>query len=289
MTKIHPETRFFPNPVYRFTILAAISLFMLFGCSLRKQSTPDYVPPKIILDSNVTIYPPEALVEKLEGTVILLVYVEKNGYIGSAGISRSSGYAILDSAALQLARTVRFTPAQIRGTPQDLWMTWPVVFRLSTAPIFSIDLIEWQQTVVDFQITAIEGNLLKRVIARDNLLSQYVSISKTIVENRSIIPNRTILDVVVPQVRDMWIEYEEVWPLEFILFQDYINRFPASLYILRAENYLVDYISREIAYLGQASMAGSPIALRRYQLLLDLTNFLVENYPSALIQDSPDQ
>lgn len=285
MTKPHPDYRSFRNPHYRFVILAGISIFLLLSCSIREQTTPDYVPPRIILDSNVTIYPPEALAEKLEGTVVLLVYVERNGYIGSAGISRSSGHAILDSAALQFARTVRFTPGQIRGRPQDLWMTWPIVFRLSSAPIFSINLIEWQQNVVEFQITATEGNLLKRITAQDNLLAQYVSISKTIVDNRSIIPNRTILDVVDPQVRDMWVEYEEVWPLEFILFQDYINRFPASWHVNRAENHLIDYISQEIAYLGQASMAGSPIALRRYQLLSALNSFLEDNYPYALIQD----
>ncbi len=96
---------------------------------------------------------------------------------------------------------------------------------------------------------------------------------------------KTIMEVVATPIRDSWIEYQNVWPLAFVLFQDYINRFPDSRRVSRAERYLVDHITKEIVYLRKASTNGSPIVRVRQQLLNSLTRFLEEHYPDALRQE----
>ncbi|MFC1543416.1 energy transducer TonB [Candidatus Neomarinimicrobiota bacterium] len=272
--------------IVKVVVLIGTSILILISCAAPKLITPGYVPPKILLDSFITFYPSEAYLEKMEGKVILLMYIEKNGYVGKAAITSSSGYDILDSTALSIARTVRLSPGLINGEPAEFWMTWPIIFRLSSAPIFTIDLEEWRQTAHDLQVTAVEGSFMKRIMAQDNLLGQYLKVSKLMAENHSIIPNKTIMELVASPIRDFWIEYQDVWPLEFVLFQDFIYRFPDSWFIPRAKTMHVDYMRNEIAQLREASMARSPIALRRRLLLDELTRFLGEYYPEALGQES---
>ena len=278
-------TRYLLGSVSRLVILAGISIFLLLTCHLPNRITPGYIPPKIISDTFISFYPPEAYERQLEGTVVLLIFVEENGYVGKAGISRSSGYEVLDNAALTMARTVRFSPGLVHGKAQDLWMIWPVVFQLSSMPIFTLDLMEWQRMVREFQVTASTGGPLKRRMAQNNLFNRYVELGNLMAKNRSILPNKIIMEVVTLPVRYSWIEYQNVWPLAFALFQDYINRFPDGQRVSRAERYLVDYIIKEIVYLRKASTGDSPIVRERRKLLNNLARFLEQHYPDALRQE----
>lgn len=73
--------------------------------------------------------------------------------------------------------------------------------------------------------------------------------------------------------------------MAFVLFQDYIDRFPNSKYANKAEDYLVDFILKEVSFLKKASTDDSQLAQPRKQLLSELTRFLEEHYPDALKQN----
>jgi len=278
-------TRYLLGSVSRLVILAGMFIFLLLTCHLPNRITPEYIPPKIISDNYRFFYPPEAYEKRLEGTVILQIRVQKNGYVGKAEIFRSSGYDILDDAALAMARTVRFKPAQVQGEARDIWMIWPVVFELLSASTAALNLVEWQRKALEYQTTASTANFLKCRIAQSYLFNHYVILGKEMVENRSILPNRTIMEIVASPTRDSWIEYQDVWPMAFVLFQDYIDRFPNSKYANKAEDYLVDFILKEVSFLKKASTDDSQLAQPRKQLLNELTRFLEEHYPDALKQN----
>ncbi len=69
-------------------------------------------------------YPPEAVARGLEGEVVLLLVLADNGRLISADIARSSGYGLLDQAALDAARRIGALPGNPRQT------LFPVSFRL---------------------------------------------------------------------------------------------------------------------------------------------------------------
>lgn len=75
-------------------------------------------------------YPREALAQKHEGTVLVLVRVEKDGQVGDARIDHSSGYLELDRAALDAVRTWHFKPGLIGTLPQVSYARVPVRFVL---------------------------------------------------------------------------------------------------------------------------------------------------------------
>lgn len=66
-----------------------------------------------------------------EGRVIVRVRVLPTGTIGTAEIARSSGYAVLDEAALATIKRWRFRPAQQSGQSVDATLDVPISFRLN--------------------------------------------------------------------------------------------------------------------------------------------------------------
>lgn len=100
---------------------------------------PPAPPPKAkvelpVVDADYTqneelFRPPAASVRLGEfGVVVLKVTVGANGFVSNAEVSKSSGFARLDQAALQGARKVKFRPATRDGTPIEWTYLWPIKY-----------------------------------------------------------------------------------------------------------------------------------------------------------------
>lgn len=71
------------------------------------------------------LYPPEAIARGLEGQVLVLLFLDASGNAIAARLEASSGYALLDNAAVRAARTLRALPNSV---PREALL--PVRFRL---------------------------------------------------------------------------------------------------------------------------------------------------------------
>ncbi len=56
-------------------------------------------------------YPPEAITQGLEGEVLVLMIIGESGQVAAARVETSSGYRVLDDAALRAVRALRSLPA----------------------------------------------------------------------------------------------------------------------------------------------------------------------------------
>jgi protein TonB len=75
-------------------------------------------------------YPEEARQLGLEGMVVLALDISAEGRVVKASVQTSSGYRILDDAALRDARSLEFEPARQGGTPIPTTIFQPVRYRL---------------------------------------------------------------------------------------------------------------------------------------------------------------
>lgn len=76
-------------------------------------------------------YPAQARRMGQQGRVELLLYVLANGRVGEAKIAQSSGYMLLDEAAINEAlRAWRFIPQQTDGNAVASWQRLAISFRL---------------------------------------------------------------------------------------------------------------------------------------------------------------
>jgi protein TonB len=74
-------------------------------------------------------YPSAARADGVEAAVLLELVVSASGAVEEARVVQSSGHG-LDEAAVAAARQFRFSPAQRRGKPVRVRMSWKVEFRL---------------------------------------------------------------------------------------------------------------------------------------------------------------
>jgi TonB family protein len=98
--------------------------------------TVDDSPVALNAESPV-LYPPELFARRIEGEVILRLYVDERGVMRpeSTRVVESSGYPAFDSAAAQGARQLRFAPARKNGMPVGTSFIQPVEFRHPSASV----------------------------------------------------------------------------------------------------------------------------------------------------------
>ena len=75
-------------------------------------------------------YPSRAIMRGYEGKVTLSVHVLPNGEPKEVVVFQSSGYKILDNAALKAVKKWKFLPAQRGFKAVDSWVKVPIEFKL---------------------------------------------------------------------------------------------------------------------------------------------------------------
>lgn len=75
-------------------------------------------------------YPMIARKRGYQGTVVLDVLVSREGRVKELSLSASSGYSVLDQAALTSVKTWLFNPGTRGGEEVDMWVKVPVRFKL---------------------------------------------------------------------------------------------------------------------------------------------------------------
>jgi protein TonB len=75
-------------------------------------------------------YPLIARKRGYQGTVVLEVLVNREGKVKELTLSASSGYSVLDQAALTGVKTWLFDPGTRGGEKVDMWVKVPVRFQL---------------------------------------------------------------------------------------------------------------------------------------------------------------
>jgi protein TonB len=88
----------------------------------------DYDRPPRALRTTKPVYPPDAFVKKVEGTVLLEILIDDSGRVARVRIVQSM--PLLDRAAVEAVRTWIFEPAYKKGRPVASLASAPVTFRI---------------------------------------------------------------------------------------------------------------------------------------------------------------
>ncbi len=245
------------NTYFRWSLIGGIFwLVSLSGCYLGANR-----PPELIKKSIVVIYPPEARAKKIEGRVEVSILVDKTGHVKQAEIAKTSGYPILDGAALQIAQLARFKPARLHGKKQAVWVIWPLVFKIKRQ---KLDPDAWQEEVAHLKhrIKKSQGSQRKQLI--EDLFFRYKDFAEYLVDHPEKNYNRQIKSVVEKQTRQRWEDFWEVYSAPFALFDDFLTQFPDHDFAPEVKLYLEQYLEYALNDLqtNDAHFLGSR-ALRR--------------------------
>ncbi|NOQ98165.1 MAG: TonB family protein [Calditrichae bacterium] len=230
--------------------LLLLSCFLI-ACHPQKKDDANIVYPRLLSKHISLQYPPEAFDNRIEGLVILHVLVDEQGKVARARVYQSSGSDLLDQSALEMIKNAEFEPGIVDGEIRELWIKQPVDFRLDKKELSWFVISEWREaalmllTEIYSDSTSLYSGKLK------NLFYKYQFMVHECTEYRSLNANRSILTVVDKPLSEKWKEFEDLWPLGFILYQDYMVRFPESYYAKICADELVYYLEKEISILEQ--------------------------------------
>jgi TonB family protein len=99
--------------------------------------TPYTVKPELLNRNDVAKalvrnYPPQLRSAGIGGKVLLWMFVDQNGQTAKTQVRTSSGNTELDSAALAVARSMRWSPARNGDEVAAVWIMVPIVFKAAT-------------------------------------------------------------------------------------------------------------------------------------------------------------
>jgi protein TonB len=130
-TNPHIELHIQPSPedllIYQLPAPQKISclpsVYLRGPCSVKKwhkrlPASKNNIRPPVALKGNpLPVYPYLARINNYEGLVILKVSVSPEGRCVNVTVVKSSGYKILDKAAVEAVEKWRFVPSQKNGKP----------------------------------------------------------------------------------------------------------------------------------------------------------------------------
>ncbi len=252
-------------------ILNAIFLFFILGCASTK-------PPRLLVDIKPE-YPKEALEQGLEGKVLLYLFLSEAGEVKSVRVSKSSGYKILDSAAVEYGKKLRFSPAMRHGKPLSVILTWEVEYDALTAFFQPKEYVAKIQDYYNLAKQA-KGEKLNDILEKILLEhEEYVDFSrKHPLRNY----NEFLKKFILPEVYEQWKIFWDDWPLRFVVYHDFIIRFPSSGKTSIAKEKLIELLKEDIERIKFTAKSVSTIDEKKDLFLKNIYQFLNDHFPEAI-------
>jgi len=240
-------------------LLILLTLLQL-TCHPEKSEDSVIVKPKLLSIEESLKYPAEAFNKGIEGKVFIRFLVNTEGNVIEAKVLKSSGSEILDEAALKMVRSSVYESGTVNGVASEFWIHTPVQFKLDADNEIIDDIGEWREQALTYQKEIRSDTGLQKSELYKVLFYHYQTLARDISDTRTKKANETILSIVEKSISNPWNKYEDTWPLGFLLFQDYIKRYPESEYSSKSRTALIKHLQREIEMLEQKSISESPYA-----------------------------
>lgn len=214
--------------VVRAAFLGFLSVLLLLGIGCATNS--DILPPHAI-NEPVLDYPPEAILNRESGEVVVLLYLDAEGTADSWQIKRSSGIPILDETGIEFVKTLEFLPLVEDGRKKSCWVEQEVVFSL-TKPTLHPD--EWRRTTRNLMKQLEHANPAEKEWVQQRLYRQCTDYMSAVITHKDLALNRISTKLVNPSLRKSWAKYTNAFPMSFLMFADYVQRVEDSPYRERA-------------------------------------------------------
>jgi TonB family protein len=91
---------------------------------------PELANRAVVGEALMSNYPTKLRDAGIGGRVLVWVRVDEDGKVGKAIVSKGSGRAELDAAALEVAKAMEFKPAKYKNREVPVWIQLPIAFQV---------------------------------------------------------------------------------------------------------------------------------------------------------------
>jgi TonB family protein len=260
-----------------------ILLFVIAGCGhfSSNNQNQEYIPPEIKNQPRL-LYPKIALDNVYTGNTVVIIHVSETGEVEKTEISKSSGYDCLDNAALEFCDNVVFYPASVNNKP--------VKSRISQEIKFSMNEDEGGSIAKDYvnRLSKLYAELpITNTFARREIQNKILNMHNEFILNMGDAYNFNMVlsKVLMPGIVNAWDKDWNSYPLSFLLYHDFIMRFPDYDSITVVKNLLGNSLRYDISYIKN-SEAVTPVLQNEKEILLTkIKRFIKSQYPDISISD----
>lgn len=251
-------------------LLISVLLVLNIACSgVKTYDDPNYTPPTISYQPRI-IYPTIAEENNWTGKSTILLKISERGNVISTTLLTSSRYDLLDKTADDFCKNLNFNPALYNNNPISTYFKMEIEFNFSTT---GYNVEEYIKEVLSLY----KKNELKTDADMSILQSEILELHNSfIVHTREThYINQYINLVIQPKIVLEWQNSWDVWPLLFLLYHDFLDRYPnyANADEVEMKMYLI--LKEDINYIKNSSN----IDLNKERLIDEILSFFAKEYP----------
>ena len=265
--------------MYKYVLLMLSFIFMSCAGNL-DLSKQNFTPPSLKNQPRL-LYPKSALENSYTGSTKVIMIISESGNVKNAKVQESSGSDILDSAAVRYCKSLLFNPA-VRNNKS-------VYSRMEITVKFDLSGQVWDAKKY---VTAVHDlyeriNLLNRVITENNRAEKN-EIEKEIFDwHNEFVKNMTdvvnfnfyVQQVIRPELSAEWKNDWDTWPLSFLVYHDFIQRFQDYNDLPNVKAQLKNALKEDIRYINDSIVYSSEERAGKEKLLSKIKKFINDNYP----------
>jgi protein TonB len=256
-----------------------LSVLLLFGmgCSVLNTGEQAYTPPSQKNHPRL-LYPKIAQENAYTGDSKVLILISKTGTVDKINVLESSGFDLLDNAAIEYCKNLIFYPAKRNGETVYSRMEMDIKFDIST-PVWSAK--DYVDEVKDLYIK------LERSSERNIILKEILDKHDEFVQNMSdaLNFNAYVEQVISPELSAEWKTDWNAWPLSFLLYQDFIQRFKDYNNLADVKTQIRNSVIADIHYIENTHTNDISSRKEKENILSKIKKFISEQYPDIILKD----
>ncbi len=262
---------------YIFLILSFIFVSCGGNSNLTRQ---DYTPPSL-KDQPRLLYPKSAQENAYTGSAKVIMIISESGTVKKVEIKESSGSGVLDSAALGYCKNLVFNPALRDDKPVYSRMEMTVKFDLTgeawDAKNYVEAVLDCYRRIGQLNLFITENNNAKKNEVENEILNWHNEFVKNMTDVVNF--NFYVKQVIRPELSAEWKNYWDTWPLSFLLYHDFIQRFQDYNDLPKVKVQLKNALKEDLQYINNTVVNSSEERTSREILLNKIKTFINVNYP----------
>ena len=265
----------------KFNLSIILLLIIISACSvnINKNEDQNYIQASLKNQPRI-IYPADAQEKAFSGMTTLILSISDTGTVVKIFLEKSSGYEVLDNAAMEYCKKLLFTPAKFNGKPIFSRLKWAIKFDISsrnrTASKYLNDIKNLYDSFLNSK--GEEKEEIERAILEKH--------TKFITEMTDALSfNSTTKKILLPRISDEWQKEWNRWPLTFLLYHDFLLRFPDYDSPDNVKARLLKSLKEDIGYITKTHAADIGEVREKENILAKIKSFIRNNYPDLKIDD----
>ena len=260
---------------YLSLFILALAIFSI-GCGHYIEKSENYTPPSLKEEPRL-FYPMAALENSYSGTPKVILYVSKSGKVERANILKSSGIGILDSAAVEYSKNFVFNPAKRNGEPINSRIAMDIKFEFSNQKWDANYYVDEVNDLYD-QITKTSPD--NRIAIENDILEMH---NYFISKMRDLVNYNHIIGLVIePELYNKWKNDWNSWPLSFLLYHDFIQRFPDFNNLDLVKEELKSSLKSDIQYIKSTHCNSRVTNVEKENILSKIKKLVENKYPDMI-------